>query len=285
MIRSILIALAESPYDASAKNVAFWLAKKEGSRLHALAIIDLTAIEVPVLGGPDSFMPSVMAPPLSESRSLMNDLMVDAKKRLDLFADQCSSRGIPVFTEAKTGIPGEVISWTAAAHDIVIVSRTGYNRIASAQETVDAWIAPVVRNSVRPVLVAGAEFLEGTDIRNILVAYDGSAHSSRALLAAAELAARPGVQCSLVTVAQSENTGREVLGPAEAFLSNHGVTAKKQVIIHSKPSDVICELAASGGFDIVVIGAYGHSPMREMLFGSTTERILAHCAANVILQS
>ena len=285
MIRSILIALAESPYDAGAKNVAFWLAQKEGSHLHALAVVDLTAFEVPVLGGPDSFMPSVLSPPLSESQSLMNDLMADAKKRLDLFAGQCAARSIPVFTEAKTGIPGEVISQTAVAHDIVIVSRTGYNRIASTQETVDAWIAPVVRSSVRPVLVAGAEFKEGNDIRNILVAYDGSAHSSRALLAAAELAARPGVQCSLVTVAQSEDLGREVLDPAEAFLSHHGVAAKKQVIINARPADVICELAASGGFDIVVMGAYGHSPMREVLFGSTTERILSHCAANVILQS
>jgi nucleotide-binding universal stress UspA family protein len=33
------------------------------------------------------------------------------------------------------------------------------------------------------------------------------------------------------------------------------------------------------------MGAYGHSPIREVLFGSTTERILSHCSANVILQS
>jgi nucleotide-binding universal stress UspA family protein len=285
MIRSILIALAESPNDASAKNVAFWLAGKEGSHLHALAVIDLTAFEVPVLGGPDSFMPSVMAPPLGESQALMNDLTDDAKKRLDVFAGQCASRGIPVFTETIVGIPGEVISRTAVAHDIVIVSRTGYNHIAGARETVDGWIAPVVRNSVRPVLVAGAEFREGSDVRSILVAYDGSSHSARALLAAAELAGRPGVECSLVTVAQSRELGMEVLKPAEAFLSHHDVTFQKQVIVHSKPPDVLCELASSGGFDIVVMGAYGHSPMREVLFGSTTERILSHCAINVLLQS
>jgi nucleotide-binding universal stress UspA family protein len=86
-------------------------------------------------------------------------------------------------------------------------------------------------------------------------------------------------------VAQSEDLGREVLEPAAAFLSHHGVAAKKQIIINARPSDVICELAASGGFDIVAIGAYGHSPIREVLFGSTTERVLSHCTANVILQS
>ena len=285
MIRSILIALAEPPYDASAKNYAFWLARKEGSHVHALAVIDIAAFEVPVMGTPDGFMPSVVTPPLKESQSLMNDLTALARERLDQFAGQCASRGIPSSTEAKTGIPGEVISRIAVAHDIVVLSRIGYNRVASEQETVDAWVAPVIRGSVRPVLVAGSEFREGSDIRNILVAYDGSSHSARALLVAAELAARPGVQCTLVTVSLSEELGREVLAPAEAFLFHHGVTPLKQVLTHSKPSEVICGLVASGGVDIVIMGAYGHSPIREVLFGSTTERILAHCAANVILQS
>jgi nucleotide-binding universal stress UspA family protein len=285
MIRSILLALAEPPYDASAKNFAFWLAKKEGSHIHALAIIDIAAFEVPVLGSPDGFMPSVVTPPLKESQSLMNDLMAIAKERLDQFGGQCASRGIPSSAETGTGIPGEVISRTAIAHDIVVVSRTGYNRVANVQVTVDALVAPVIRGSVRPVLVAGSEFREEYDIRNILVAYDGSPHAARALLVAAELAARPGAQCALVTVAQSEEFGLEVLAPAEAFLFHHGVTPKKQVMISSKPSEVICGLATSEGVDLVIMGAYGHSPIREVLFGSTTERVLAHCAANVVLQS
>jgi nucleotide-binding universal stress UspA family protein len=285
MIRSILVALAEAPHDASAKNYAFWLARKEGSHVHALAIIDIAAFEVPVMGTPDGFMPSVVTPPLKESQSLMNDLAAVAKERLDRFASQCASRGIPSSTETRTGIPGEVISRIAIAHDIVVLSRTGYSRIAGVQETVDSLVAPVIRGSVRPVLVAGCEFREGSDIRNILIAYDGSAHSARALLVAAELAARPGVNCTVVTIAQSEDLGREILAPAEAFLFHHGITPRKQITISSKPSDVICGLVASGGVDIVIMGAYGHSPIREVLFGSTTERILAHCAANVILQS
>jgi nucleotide-binding universal stress UspA family protein len=248
MIRSILIAMAESPYDASAKNCAFWLAKKEGSHLHGLAVVDITAFEVPVLGGPDNFMPSVMTPPLSENQALMNDMMATAKERLDVFSSQCASRGIPSSTEVKSGIPGDVVSRTAVAHDIVILSRTGYTRIANARETVDAWIAPVVRGSVRPVLVAGTEFREASDIRNVLVAYDGSAHSARALLPAAELAARPGVACTLVTVAQSEEIGREVLAPAEAFLFHHGVEPRSQVLIGSKPSDALCELLHPAGW-------------------------------------
>jgi nucleotide-binding universal stress UspA family protein len=285
MIRSILLALAESPHDASAKNFAFWLARKAGSHIHAVAVVDISAFEVPVLGSPDGFMPSVMAPPLEENRSLMMDLTAIAKERLTQFSNQCESRRISCSIETKSGIPGDLIGQTAVAHDIVLVSRNGYSRTAGERETVDALIGPVVRASVRPVLVAGSEWKEGSEIRNILVAFDGSSHSARALLVAAELSARPGVSCTVLNIAPSEDSGREVLEPAEAFLFHHGVSPKIQTVVGSKPADVICELVRSGGMDVVIMGAYGHSSIREVLFGSTTERVLAHCLTNVILQS
>jgi nucleotide-binding universal stress UspA family protein len=285
MIRSILLALAEPPHDTGAKNYAFWLAKKVGSRIHALSIIDIEAFEVPVLGAPDGFMPSVVPTPINESQSLLKGLTELAKERIDQFSRQCESRGIPFSVEIQTGIPGEVICRTAVAHDIVVLSRSGYNRIAHANDAIDSLIAPVIKGSVRPVLVAGSAFSEGSDVRNILVAYDGSSHAARALLVASELAARPGVSCTLITVASSEDEGQEVLATAEVFLFHHGLAPKKQVVISSKPSEVICELVVSGGFDLLIMGAYGHRTIREVLFGSTTGRVLSHCAVNVVLQS
>ncbi len=285
MIRSILLALAEAPNDTSAKNYAFWLAKKEGSQIHALAVIDIAAFEVPVLGTSDGFMPSVVTPPVTESQSLLEELTAVAKERLDQFAGQCAARNIPCSIDMKTGIPGEVIARSAVAHDIVVVSRSGYNRFASTRETVDALVAPVIRGSVRPVLVAGPDFPEDSDVSHILIAYDGSSHASRALKVASELASRPGVECTLVTVAQSQEAAEDIVAPAEEFLLNHRITPQKKILISSKPSEVICDLVSAGGVDLVIMGAYGHSSIREVLFGSTTERILTRCIANVILQS
>ncbi len=283
MIRSILVALAEG--DLGAENYAFWLAKKEGSHVHAIAVVDITAFEVPMIGTPDGFMPSVVPHSFRESQSLMDEMNARCRERLNQFAEQCASRNLSCSTETKTGIPAEVFSQSAVAHDIVVVSRTGYNPKANTSETIDSLVAPLIRKSVRPVLVAGTEFQEENEIRNILVAYDGSAHSARALLIAAELAARPGIHLTLVTVVPSEDSGMEILAPAEAFLAHHGVTPRKQVEVSSKPATVISTLVASGNVDLLIMGAYGHSPIREVLFGSTTQRILSHCSANVILQS
>ena len=48
MIRSIMLALAESPHDAGARNYGLWLARKIGSSIHLLAVVDISAFEVPV---------------------------------------------------------------------------------------------------------------------------------------------------------------------------------------------------------------------------------------------
>ncbi|NLV32300.1 MAG: universal stress protein [Acidobacteria bacterium] len=284
MIRSILFALAETPYGAGASNHACWLARKENGFVHALAVIDIAAFEIPVMGAADGFMPSVVTPPAQSGQTLMQDLAAVAGVRLEEFAARCSARGISCATEIRSGIPADVICQAAAAHDIVVVSRTGYSRVPSPH-AVDSLVAPVIRGAVRPVLVAGSEFPEDGELRNVLVAYDGSLHAARALPVAAELAARPGVRCTLLTVAQQESAGRETLAPAAAFLRHHGIDPGVRVIVHAKPSEVICDLAGSEGVDLVVMGAYGRSPIREVLFGSTTERILSHCAASVVLQA
>ncbi len=283
MIRSILLPVGEGPLSSVAREYAFWLARKDGSHIHALAVIDIKTFEIPVLGTPDGFMPSVVTPPITESQSLLSEMTVLARERLETIAREGAARSIACSTDIKTGIPGELIAREAMAHDIVIMSRTGYTR-TPAESRLDPLVPQVIRGSIRPVLVSGEKFQAGEAL-HLMVAFDGSIHAGRVLAVAAELGKRPGVNCTLVTIAATEDGGAETQAPAEAYLVHHGVVPKKQVVLGAKPSEIICELVANAKADILIMGAYGHRPMREMLFGSTTERVLSHCAATVILQS
>jgi nucleotide-binding universal stress UspA family protein len=269
----------------TARDYAFWLARKDGSRIHALAVIDIKSFEIPVMGTPDGFMPSVVTPPIAESQSLLEEMTGLARERLERFAGECGARAIPCSTETRTGIPGEIIAREAIAHDIVVMARSGYSRATTSEARLDPLVPQVIRGSIRPVLVSGHRLTEGAEVRNILVAFDGSGHAARALAVAAELGGRPGITCSLVTVAATQESGLDTLAPAEAYLRGHGVSPKKQVAIGSKASEMICELVSAAAADLLIMGAYGHRPVREMLFGSTTERVLSHCSAGVVLQS
>ena len=285
MIRSVLLPLSDGPMNPVTRDYAFWLARKEGGRVHALAVIDVKSFEIPVLGTPDGFMPSVITPPLAETQSLLSELLSLVRERLEQFAADCAAAGVPSSTETRTGIPAEIIGRQAMAHDIVVMARAGYTRNAVGQGRIDPLVSQVVRSSIRPVLVTGQAFPPEGEVHRVLVAFDGSLHAARVLPAAAELGTRPGVECTIVTVAPSQEAGLEVIEPAEAFLYHHGLVPKKQVILGTRASDLICEVAASMRADMLVMGAHGHGPVREMLFGSTTERVLSHCGTTVLLQS
>jgi nucleotide-binding universal stress UspA family protein len=285
MLASILLPLAEWPHGARAQDYAFWLAKK-GGHIQALDVIDVKSFEISVLGTADGFMPSVVSPPVAETQALLEDLTRLAKERLDRFARACKEKGLSCATEIKSGIPGDVIVREALAHDIIVMSRAGYARVPKSDDrSVDPLVSSVIRGSIRPVLVAGKEFPATGAVKSLMVAFDGSVHAARALTVAAELSAGYGIECTLATISSSEEAGLETLAPAEAFLYHHGVTPKKKVVIGSKPSEQLCDIVDAAGAEILIMGAYGHSPIREMFFGSTTERVLSHCEATVILQS
>ena len=279
MVKSVLLPLLEGATTDNAREYAFWFAQKHGGQIHALGLIDVKSFEIPVLGTPDGFMPAVVTPPVQESEKLLEEMVALARERLEQLGKDCGAKGVPCSTDLKIGIPGEIVTREAVAHDLVILARAPY---VGAERRLDALVPGVIRGSIRPVLVAGRPF---RSIRHILIAYDGSIHAARALVIAAELGALPEVRTTLVNIAGSEEAGQEALAPAEAYLSHHGVNLQKKVLAGTRASDVICELVTSSEADLLVMGAYGHSPIREMLFGSTTERVLSHCAASVVLQS
>jgi nucleotide-binding universal stress UspA family protein len=286
MLASILVPILDGTQEKCALECALWLARKGGGAIHVLAVIDLKAFEIPVLGTADGFMPSVVSPPIAESQALLEELTAVAREHVDQVLAVFRAGGVPCSAEIKTGIPGEMITREAISHDMVIMSRTGYSRTRKPEDrSIDPLVSSVIRGSIRPVLVAGKSFSGAGAVNSLMAAYDGSVHAARALNVMLELADSFGIECVLTAIASTEAAGNEILAPAMAFLNHHGIKAKRKVAVGSRASEILCDLVSPGGAQILIMGAYGHSPIREMLFGCTTERVLSHCDATVILQS
>jgi nucleotide-binding universal stress UspA family protein len=286
MFASILLPLTEGPEDTCAWEYALWLAREKGGHIQAIAVIDIKSFEIPVLGTADGFMPSVVSPPIAESQALMDELTKAARARLERLAHTCAARGLSCATEVRTGIPGEVIAREAVAHDIVVLSRTvNANTTKGETRSVHPLISSVIRGSIRPVLVAGKRFPASGEVKNVIVAFDGSNHAARALTTALMLCKGFNLDCMLIVAAPTEDAGMEIVEPAEAFFCHHGLKPRKKIVTGSKPSELLCDAVCTEGSDILVMGAYGHSPIRELIFGCTTERVLSHCEAAVVLQS
>jgi len=114
-----------------------------------------------------------------------------------------------------------------------------------------------------------------------LVAWDGSATAARAVRAALPLLA----ESAAVTVLAVGDRAPEELSDIAVHLSRHGlkVEVKNTPRAGIPVADTLLNVVSDGGFGYVVMGAYGHSRVREQLFGGATRDILKEMTVPVLM--
>lgn len=130
----------------------------------------------------------------------------------------------------------------------------------------------------RPVLVA-AKRDAPLRFGHIVVAWDASAQAARALAAALPFLARAG-KVSIVS-AQEPGEGDD-LKSVPAYLAWHGIAAESRTIgQHPSVGDALT--AAACGADLLVMGGYSHSRLREMILGGVTRHMLGKATLPLLL--
>lgn len=139
-----------------------------------------------------------------------------------------------------------------------------------------------------PVLILPGAMTVGSLVRprRIVMAWNQSPEG----LAAAK-AALPFLQAADmvdVTVVDPPARGPERSDPGGRlcqFLVRHGVKAEVTVLARTRPSiaEVLAAHAMDRGADMMVMGAYGHSRLREAVLGGATRQILEHTTIPVLM--
>lgn len=141
-----------------------------------------------------------------------------------------------------------------------------------------AQLESVIRAMHRPVLVVNREFTKPPS--RCMLAYDGSEAARKALAMVSESPLYREMECHLVHVSREEQS--PLLDDAAATLRNVGIT----VVTASMHGDVEKQLAdyqREHDIELIVMGAFGHSRLRELLFGSVTHRMLANAEVPLLL--
>ncbi|WP_269930091.1 universal stress protein [Aminobacter sp. HY435] len=163
---------------------------------------------------------------------------------------------------------------SARCADLVIVGQGG----SDAKDSVPADIDSLIYEAGRPVLVVPHSAPLISTFRRVLVAWNGSREATRAAFDALPFIIEAEQTEILVvdpldTAAQSPNTaGAEI---AAAF-ARHGakVSVSVQDSRGSSVDAVIHRKIVETGADLLVMGAYSHSWLREFLFGGVTRSVL-----------
>ncbi|MEE3170182.1 MAG: universal stress protein, partial [Pseudomonadota bacterium] len=128
----------------------------------------------------------------------------------------------------------------------------------------------VIRSMHRPILLVPDEYREP---RSAMLAFDGSATAFKGVELLAGSPVLRGMPLHLVMIGPDTNDRWEQLRKAEKMLAGLGT----EITLAIRAGDVEPALHAyqeEHDIDILVMGAYGHSRIRQFLVGSTTTTML-----------
>jgi len=184
-----------------------------------------------------------------------------------------------------TGYPSEVAALHGRYADLVILG----------QINADAGRAPLSRPRPEEVtLLAGRPVLVVPYVgtfeqigRRVLVGWDASREATRAINDAMPLlAAASSVTVIAVDPKHGPDGHGEVPGADIALhLSRHGVTAKVERTVSAGigVGNTLLSRASDLEADLLVMGAYGHSRVHELLLGGATRTVLASMTLPVLM--
>jgi nucleotide-binding universal stress UspA family protein len=128
----------------------------------------------------------------------------------------------------------------------------------------------------RPVLVVPYVQKAGIRLDRVMVCWDGSRSAARAVGDAMPFLKR--AKAVEVVIVGDRVKSNEIPGADIAHhLARHGVTVEVKEIVATDidPANVLLSYAADCSADVLVMGGYGHSRLREFVLGGVTRSILA----------
>lgn len=198
----------------------------------------------------------------------------DLKVARELFDKATAGFGLKTRWRAFVEIPGFTVAAAANAVDLVIL--TG----SDADHAFDEYRAPAPGDLLmrlgRPLLLLPPK-TAALNIRRVLVAWKDTREARRAIADALPFLKRADAVTLLHIRERSEDDGS--IADARTFLQGHDIAANIEVA-NLKEEAAVDQLVGFAGriqADLIVAGAYGHSRLREWIFGGVTRGLLGEC--------
>ena len=187
-------------------------------------------------------------------------LILDAAKQRALTAgvrDVSVSQRHGELVEALIEVEREVSLYVLGQHD--------YNN-KPQPFLLDHNLESAIRALHRPILVAAADF---TVPKRCMIAFDGSATARRMVEVVADGSLLQGLECTIAMV----GANADALHWAVGRMADAGFQVKAETL-EGEPADALTQFAEQQQIDMLVMGAYGHSRIRQWVIGSTTTALL-----------
>jgi len=280
---TLLACTDGSTYATSVYQHAAWAAARMAVSIEVLHVIDHHREYSPILdlSGAIGFDASAELTQeltkLEEAKGRVARLK--GKAILEDAQQQLAAAGVTdVTTTQRHGSVVETLAELEPRTELVVVGKSGEHAVL-AEGQVGGHLENLVRLSARPVLVAEHHF---KPIHRFLLAFDNSPSARRAVNYVAASPLLQNLNCHLVMVGRADVAHETALNEARDHLTQAGYAVSAKLLPGS-PTPVIAEKVKSAEIDLLVMGAYGHSPIREFIVGSTTTKLVRTCPVSVLM--
>ncbi len=134
----------------------------------------------------------------------------------------------------------------------------------------------------RPILLAPAT-VPASIGQSVTIGWDGSAEAARSVREAMPFLTR--AQRIHILNVTSDRKDTRLTQSLAAYLTYHGLSSVEHIVDpQGRPiGQTLLDEAHRSGSDLLVIGGYGHSRIREMLLGGATRHVLSHTTLPVLM--
>ena len=279
-----LVALVDgSIYSQSVCDHAAWVAVRTGAAVELLHVLGRRQTGSAPANLSGNIALGARTTLLEELSALDEQMAKLAQKRgrailEDARASVEAAGAEDVETRLRTGDIVETVSEQEADAEMVVIGKRG-EAADFAKLHLGSNLERIVRSSAMPVFVASRAF---RPLEPFLVAYDGGTSCPRAVEYVAQNDVFRGLACRLLTVGPNTVQTRKWRNDARGVLEDAGHAVEAD-IIEGQTERVIAEVVEAEGIDLLVMGAYGHSRIRNLIIGSTTTEMVRSCKIPVVL--
>jgi len=269
--KDILLHVDDSPDAAARTGVALAMAAR-----HEAHLTGLFALELDVL--PGYVTAQIGEEALRQVRERYQETAAQVRAR---FEEAAGRAGVAHDWHEARGAATEALCAHARYADMVVVSQSDEDKPGARDPGFPGELA---LGSGGPVLVVPYVGKHDDCGRRVLVAWNASRESARAVRDALPLLQRAQM-VTVVAVNAPDSRNRVPGADIATHLAHHGVEVDVRATSASEIDigDELLNAISDTSSDLVVMGAYGRSRLREAVFGGATRHILHHMTVPVIM--
>jgi nucleotide-binding universal stress UspA family protein len=266
VIRRLLVAMDGTAHAEAAAALAIDWGRRFGPELVGLGIFDELSVsprEAVPLGG-TAYKHHRDEVRRAEAHERITRFLAEFRRR-------CVEAGVRCEVVEEIGRPHEQIVLEAEACDAVVLGREASFQLETPDGP-DRTLSQLLRLSPRPIVVVPREPAAG---EGILVAYGGGREVMRTLQTFVLLGLAGDEIVDLLTIHPEYAEAERRLRRPALFLAGHGVRSRLQPLASDQaPAEVILQEVRRLRSRLLVMGAHGHHPVRDLFFTSVTRAVL-----------